>query len=168
MKLKGKWFEKKVDERQEMDLLMVEHYGFWLMFYMLLAAILIQTFFLEDGFKMAKAEWIILMVTSLVCVLGWAWKGVWNYQNRKIPGIRTCLLYSIGISVGLGILFGILFALKSDDAGPGRIIQQTGAAMSIMFVITFFVFILIGATARHREKTLAEQNFDDEDDPDDI
>ncbi len=168
MKWKGKWFKNKVDERQEKDLMMVEHYGFWLMYYMLLAAILIQTFFVEDGFEMAKAEWIIFMVTSLVCVLGWAWKGVWNYQNRKIPGMRTCLLYSIGSSVGIGIPFGILFALKSDGGGVGKIMRQTFTTMAIIFVISLLAFVVIGTVARHREKTLAERDFDDEDDSDEI
>ena len=49
----------------------VEHIGFWLMYYMLLAAILIQSFSFEDGFRLATAEWIIFMLTSIICVIGW-------------------------------------------------------------------------------------------------
>lgn len=49
----------------------VEHIGFWLMYYMLLAAILVQSFFFEDGFRLAAAEWIIFMLTSIICVIGW-------------------------------------------------------------------------------------------------
>jgi hypothetical protein len=54
-----------------MDLMKVEHIGFWLMYYMLLAAILIQSFSFEDGFRLATAEWIIFMLTSIICVIGW-------------------------------------------------------------------------------------------------
>ena len=59
--MKLKWFEKKVDERQEMDLLKVEHFGFWMMYWMLLAALIIQGIFMEDGVKRAAGEWIIFM-----------------------------------------------------------------------------------------------------------
>ena len=82
--------------------------------------------------------------------------------------MRTCLLYSIGSSVGIGIPFGILFALKSDGGGVGKIMRQTFTTMAIIFVISLLAFVVIGTMARHREKTLAERDFDDEDDSDEI
>lgn len=163
MKLKRKWFEKKVDERQEMDLLKVEHFGFWLMYYMLLAAILIQSIFFEDGFRLAAGEWIIFMLISIICVVGWVRKGVWTYQSRKIPGVRSYLLYSIVTAFGVGIPFALLFAIKWSDTSFKSIAIRIIMMVAALFVITFPTFFIVGTIAKRREKALAEQNFDDDD-----
>lgn len=163
MKLKGKWFEKKVDERQEMDLLKVEHFGFWLMYYMLLAAILIQSIFFEDGFHLAAGEWIIFMLISIICVVGWVRKGVWTYQSRKIPGVRSYLLYSTVTAFGVGIPFAVLFAFKGNDISFKGIAMRIIIMVVTLFVISFPTFFIVGTIAKRREKALAEQNFDDDD-----
>lgn len=77
-----KLFEKKVDERQEMDLLQIEHYGFWLMFWMLLVEIVIQGVVLDGGDKIV-GEWIVFMATCVFVVIGWIRKGVWSYQAKN-------------------------------------------------------------------------------------
>ena len=166
MKLKGKWFEKKVDERQEMDLMKVEHIGFWLMYYMLLAAILVQSFFFEDGFRLAAAEWIIFMLTSIICVIGWIRKGVWNYQTRKIPGVRSYLLYSIITALGFGIPFVLFFAFKWNDTSLKVIAIRIVIMAASLFVITFAAFLIAGTIAKRREKKLAEQDFEEDEEED--
>jgi len=164
MKLKCKWFEKKVDERQEMDLLKVEHFGFWLMYYMLLAAIFIQTFLIEDGARMAAAEWIIFMSVSIICLIGWIRKGVWGYHTRKVPGVRSYLIYSIVTSIGLGTFFGVLFAFKWKDTSPESIALRIAIMVISMFIICFPAYLVTGTLAKRREKQLADQDSNEEDD----
>lgn len=163
MKLKGKWFEKKVDERQEMDLLKVEHIGFWLMYYMLLAAIFIQLFLFDDGFEMAAGEWIIFMSISVICLIGWIRKGVWSYQTKKVPGIRSYLLYSTITAIGAGIFFGVFSSFKWNDTSFESIATRIGSNMITMFAITFPIFLIIGTITKHREKKLGDQDFEEED-----
>lgn len=162
MKLKCKWFEKKVDERQEMDLLKVEHMGFWLMYYMLLAAIFIQIFLFDDGFEMAAGEWIIFMSISIICLIGWIRKGVWSYQTRKVPGVRSYLKYSIISAIGLGIVFGVAFSFKWNDTSPSGIIMRIISTMITMFIIIFPTFLVAGTIARRREKKLSDKDFEED------
>ena len=84
---KFKWFEKKVDERQERDIMEVEHIGFWAMYYMLLAAIIIQAFFVEGGEKHLVGEFVVFMVTSVIVLAGWMRKGVPALQHYYHAGI---------------------------------------------------------------------------------
>lgn len=87
-------FAKKVDERQEMDLLKVEHYSFWLMYYLLLIEIVIQGIILDEGDKII-GEWIVFMIVSVFALAGWIRKGVWSYQAKKVPGVKSYLRYSL-------------------------------------------------------------------------
>ena len=73
-----KIFNKKVDERQEMDLLRVEHYSFWLMFWLLAIEIIVQGIILDGGDKIL-GEWIVFMATAVFSVAGFIRKGVWSY-----------------------------------------------------------------------------------------
>lgn len=159
--MKLKWFEKKVDERQEMDLLKVEHFGFWMMYWMLLAALIIQGIFMEDGAKRAAGEWIIFMVTSVVMVAGWVRKGVWNYQNRKIPGVKSYLVYSLITAFAAGLPFGILFELKKDTGDIIGIFINVCIYMALIFIISFVIFFIVGSIAKKREADLADQDYED-------
>lgn len=168
MELKRKWFEKKVDERQEMDLLKVEHFGFWLMYYMLLAAILIQTIILNKDFEVAAGEWIIFMSITIISLIGWIRKGVWGYHTRKVPGIRSCLLYSILTSIGVGTVFGLLFAFKWNNTSPKGIAVYIIMTVASLFVISCPAFLLAGALTKQREKRLAGQDFEEDDEEEEI
>lgn len=156
--MKLKWFEKKVDERQEMDLLKVEHFGFWLMYWMLLAALIIQGIFMEDGVKRAAGEWIIFMITSVVVVVGWVRKGVWNYQNRKVPGVKRYFGYSLITALAAGLPLGILSELKKGTNDIRGILISVCVYMAVMFIITFVVFLIVGSIAKKREADLADQD----------
>ena len=159
--MKLKWFEKKVDERQEMDLLKVEHFGFWMMYWMLLAALIIQGIFMEDGIKRAAGEWIIFMTASVTVTAGWVRKGVWNYQNRKVPGVKSYLGYSLITAVAAGLPFGILFELKKGTNDIKGILISACFYMAVMFIIMFVAFLAVGGITKKREAYLARQDEED-------
>lgn len=165
--MKIKWFEKKVDERQEMDLLRVEHYGFWFMYWMLFAVLVIQAFFVEEGGKLVIGELIVFMSTSIFVMLGWMRKGVWSYQNRKVPGVKSYVKYSLIIMFVAGLPFGILIGIKwHQDYLPG-ILSCVAFYMVLMFGLSFITYWIIGSLTKRREKILAEKALlEDEDDED--
>ncbi|MBO5057166.1 MAG: hypothetical protein J6C64_12540 [Lachnospiraceae bacterium] len=166
--MKVKWFKKRVDERQEMDLLKVEHFGFWFMYWMLFAALIIQGLFMEDGVKRAAGEWIVFMSTSVVVLIGCVRKGVWSFHTRKVPGIKAYLLYSLIASVLAGVPFGILFGLRANGNSLKGIILFIVYYMVLMYIITFAGFLIVGTIARKREAALANQDFEEEDDEEDL
>lgn len=160
--MKVKWFKKRVDERQEMDLLKVEHFGFWFMYWMLFAALIIQGLLMEDGVKRAAGEWIVFMSTSVAVLIGCIRKGVWSFHTKKVPGIKAYLLYSLITSVLAGVPFGILFGLKANADSSKGIILFIVYYMMLMYVITFAGFLMVGTITKKREAALAVKDFEDD------
>lgn len=161
--MKIKWFEKKVDERQEMDLLKVEHYGFWFMYWMLFVASIVQGLFMKDGGKLAIGELIVFMSTSVFVLIGFMRKGVWSYQSRKVPGVKSYLKYSLIVMIVAGLPFGILFGFRNhQDYLPG-ILSCVAFYMVLMFGVSFISYLIVGSITKKREKTLAEKALSEED-----
>lgn len=168
MRRLNRLFEKKVDERQEMDLLRVEHICFWSMYWMLLASIIIQVFFVEEGGRFILGEWIVFMITSVLAVAGCIRKGVWSRQTKKIPGVKAYVRYSLIAMAAAGIPLGLLHSYRSGSGEMSIKITLISIAiyMIFMFVMTFLGFLLVGALARRREAKLTLQDAEEEDEED--
>lgn len=161
-----KVFSKKVDERQERDLMLVEHYGFWLMYWLLLASMVIQGVIMDQDSQI-KGEWIVFMVTSVFVVVGWIRKGVWSYQSRKMPGIKACLGYSLIAGI-VGGLMGAAFGFKWQPDNMSGVFICVAIYAGMIFVISFVVFLVLAGIGRQREKKLElEAVGEDEEDEED-
>ncbi|MEY8325150.1 DUF6773 family protein [Lachnospiraceae bacterium 54-11] len=164
---KFKWFEKKVDERQERDIMEVEHIGFWSMYYMLLAAIIIQAFFIEDGGKHLVGEFVVFMAASVIVVVGWIRKGVWTYQSRKVPGVKAYLRYSIITMLVFGLPFGIYNGIRAKRDWSS-IAADTAITMLYIFIVCFVTFMILGTITKKREEKLASQTYEENEDEEDL
>ena len=153
-------FAKKVDERQEMDLLQVEHNSFYLMYFLLLIEMVIQGIILDEGDKIF-GEWIVFMIVSAFALVGWTRKGVWSYQYRKVPGIKSHLLGSLAAGVVGGIL-GFCGGLKRNPGNISALMMVVVCMAAGTFVATFVLFLICGAIARKREKKLEMEAIEDE------
>ncbi|MBO5487081.1 MAG: hypothetical protein J5988_09195, partial [Eubacterium sp.] len=116
----------------------------------------------------AAGEWIVFMSTSVVVLIGCVRKGVWSFHTRKVPGIKAYLLYSLIASVLAGVPFGILFGLRANGNSLKGIILFIVYYMVLMYIITFAGFLIVGTIARKREAALANQDFEEEDDEEDL
>ena len=163
MKVIKELFAKRVDERQEMELLKVEHIGFWAMYWMLFAALLIQGVIMQKEIEVVAGEFITFMVTSLIVLIGWVRKGVWSYQSRKVPGIKAYLCYSLVTGVIGGLFFGILLGIRWHQNDVKGIVACVLFYIVFLFGFTFVVFLVFGTIARKRERML-EQAESEEDD----
>lgn len=152
MNLFRKLFSKKVDERQEMDLLRVEHYSFWLMFWLLAIEIVVQGIILDGGDKIL-GEWIVFIVTAVFSVAGFVRKGVWSYQAKKVPGVKAYFLYSI-IAGAAGAVISFLGMFKRSHGNLQGVLAGTIGTATGIFVISFIVFSVLGTITRHRERKL--------------
>lgn len=157
-------FAKKVDERQEMDLLRVEHNSFYLMYFLLLIEMVIQGVILDGGDKIF-GEWIVFMIVSAFAMIGWLRKGVWNYQHRKVPGIKSHLLGSLAAGVVGGIL-GFCGGLKRSPGNIPAIMMLVVCTAAGTFVATFVLSLIGGAIARKREKELEMEAIEDDEEDD--
>ena len=157
-------FAKKVDERQEMDLLRVEHNSFYLMYFLLLIEMVIQGVILDGGDKIF-GEWIVFMIVSAFALVGWMRKGVWNYQHRKVPGIKSHLLASLAAGAFGGIL-GFCGGLKRSPGNIPAIMMLVICTAAGTFVATFVLCLIGGAIARKREKKLEMEAIEDDEEDD--
>lgn len=160
-----KLFEEKVDERQRMDLLCIEHYGFWLMFWLLTVEMVIQGIILDGGDKIL-GEGIVFMIVAVFVTIGWAWKGVWSYQSRKVPGVKSYLAYSLLASIIVGIL-RILGDVRDSSENIEMILNNAVITAIYTFGITFIFFLIGGGFTKIREKKLETEAEEDNEDGED-
>lgn len=151
------WFEKKVDERQEKELLKVEHYSFWFMYWLLLGVLIIQVFIMEQSWQAVAGEFIVFMAASLFLIVGCIRRGVWSYQTRKVPGVKSYLLYSLTAAVLAGLPFGLLSGIKWHQGFLPGILFCVIFYMVFIFAATFVTYCIVGAITKHREKTLEQE-----------
>lgn len=156
-------FEKKVDERQELELLKVEHTGFWSVYWMLLASVLVQGVVMNKGLAEVLPEFIIFMISCVIIIVGCARKGLWSYQSRKVPGVKSYLMYSVITGVLAGLFFGIVNTTKWAGGDVKTIVISVILHIIGFFAVTFVAFLIIGGIAKKREAKLAEVDFEDED-----
>lgn len=154
-------FAKNVDERQEMDLLKVEHCSFWLMYYLLVIEIVVQGIILDGGDKIL-GEWIVFMVVSIFALVGWIRKGVWSFQSKKVPGVKSYLRYSLITGVVAGII-GFLGGLKGSAGNIPMLMEKIIGTAAGGFLVAFILFLIMGSITRKREKKLEEQAAEEED-----
>lgn len=159
-----KFFAKKVDERQEMDLLRVEHYSFWLMFWLLAIEIVVQGIVLDGGDKIL-GEWMVFMATAIFAVAGFIRKGVWSYQSKKVPGVKSYFLYSL-IAGTVGGVLGFLGGMKRSPGNQGAICANAVGMATGIFAISFVGFSILGTITRHREKKLEMEAMEEDTDED--
>lgn len=159
-----KFFAKKVDERQEMDLLRVEHYSFWLMFWLLAIEIVVQGIILDGGDKIT-GEWIVFMITAVFSVAGFIRKGVWSYQSKRVPGVKSYFLYSL-IAGAVGGVLGFLGGMKRSPGNQGAICANVVGMATGIFAISFVGFSVLGTITRYREKKLELEAMEEDTDED--
>ena len=80
--------------------------------------------------------------------------------------MRYYLLYSIITALGFGIPFALFFAFKWNDTSLKVIAIRIVIMAASLFVITFAAFLIAGTIAKRREKKLAEQDFEEDDEED--
>ena len=155
-----KIFNKKVDERQEMDLLRVEHYSFWLMFWLLAIEIIVQGIIL-DGSDKILGEWIVFMATAVFSVAGFIRKGVWSFQAKKVPGVKSYFLYSVIAGAAGGVIGFFIMFRRSPDT-PQAVLAGTFGMAAAVFAISFAAFCVLGSITKLREKKLEREAVEDD------
>ena len=99
--------KSNLDERQEMQLLQIEHRGYWLAFLGLLISLLIQTGIGVDGFRTIAGEFIVFMLLAIYMVIACIKNGIWDRKLKPTKKTTAIIMF-----VSTMILCYILLSLS--------------------------------------------------------
>ena len=127
-----------LDEREMMEMYRIEHHGFWLLYGLLCAAVVVQLLAGCAAGQMA-GELAALIVVSVVMIIANARQGIWEADARPsaMGNAKTALLAALAVSVLVG-------AMKRS----ARLALTSGAAM---FALCFALLELMMALVRRRQ-----------------
>ena len=157
---KGKKLKNYLDERQEQQLLEVEHRGCWLAFWGLLIALMVQQIMGVETAQMA-GEWIVFMVLAAYLVIACARRGIWD--RRFKPNTKTNLLFAAGGSV----LSGAVMFVTVYHRHPEYIVGSIAAGVfdaGFLFVIIFVSLSILAKLVTDRQKKMDVEPEDDAND----
>lgn len=144
---------------QELKLLKIESRGFWLAFFGLFAAVLIQIFLYGSEFTdHAIGEFIIFLVMAVYLICGCLKNGIWDRHLQATPAVN------IGCSFLAAALAGLFNAIMSY-----RNYHSVGGSIAVFVVYFFMTGIVLSVTLcvctalyRRKRKQLEEENEEDE------
>lgn len=150
--------KNNLDERQEQILLRIEHNGFWLAFWGLFAAMIVQGI-LDFDFKNLAGEWIVFMLLALYLMAGCLRQGIWD--RRLKPDMSSNIAVSLTSALAAGTL-GFLHTVKNF---PDRILGSIASGIVyavITFTICFGVLQFSARLFRKKQSRLEEEPSENE------
>ncbi|MGC6177489.1 DUF6773 family protein [Lacrimispora sp. 38-1] len=137
--------KNNLDEMQEQKLLKIEHYGFWFVYWGLLAAILLQVTLAADVknlFHNIAGEWLVFMFVSIYMLIACLINGIWDRKLK--PNLKTNIILSLLSGTLCGVIFFVSSYYKygklAGAAATGIFIFVQIFVLSIA-ALTFCVFI---------------------------
>ena len=151
-----KKIRKVIDERQELEMLKIEHFGFWIMFWLLFASIVIQTG-MGASFKQFGVEFGVFMIGCIFTLIAYLRRGLWDYYTK--PGIKTYLFYSIVSTIIVGVLFGVIkyVTISYFRNSIWKLMISVSIFCVFIFVLTFTTMYLTGQYAIKKQKQLEKK-----------
>ena len=123
--------KSNLDEMQEQEMLKIEHYGCWMAYWGLLAAMVIQMVMRVPGAQML-GEWIIFVIMSLYICIACMRKGIWD--RRLKANWKTNLVISLLAAVAVAVLVVLSNPYLSE---PLDYVLTAGLTGGFTFVLCF-------------------------------
>jgi hypothetical protein len=156
-----KWFKfkKKVDERQEIELLRAERDAFVVMSVVLVIVMMIKISlagFDINEYKNLISDYIVLFAGIIGLTVSCIKRGVWVHTNK--PNKQVYFICSF-----LGsILFSIIFFFVFHFMPMSYRLYASVIAFFVGIIIAFTALLLIGKLANKSQMKLQEKYSDDE------
>ena len=146
-RMKMKKMKSNLDERQEMQLLQIEHRGFWFAFWALVISLLIQTGMGIDGFRSIAGEFIVFMLLGIYMVIACIRNGIWD---RKLKPTRKNNIIASTIAGAVVAGFHFFISYYRYQKLYGSI-----ATAIIMFVSTMILcYILLSLSIKLYQRSV--------------
>ena len=145
--------KSNLDEMQEQKLLKIEHNGYWLGFWGLLAAILIQSALDPGNIRAMVGEFVVFTLMGAYMVLDCMRNGIWDRKLK--PNWQT----NLKLSLLAGVLFGVYQAVRVYL----RLHLLLGAAVTLVisaaliFVLCFGGLQIASALTKRRKQHLEDE-----------
>ena len=151
--------KNNLDERQEQILLKIEHNSFWMVFWMLIAAMLIQEIVFKADIRTFGGECIILLIVCVYMTISCIRNGIWDRKLK--PKTSTNILASLIAGVGLGVVnFFVIY--RSFPASIGGA-AAAGVIVGLFAFTACFILLSLGAKAvKKRNEELNEEPEEEE------
>ena len=94
--------KNQLDEMQEQTMRKIESHGFWLLWYSLLAAWIVQTVF--GAADKAAGEWVVFMIGCIYMVVACLRNGLWERHFSDTPLANA--VYSLVAAVAVTLISG--------------------------------------------------------------
>lgn len=150
--------KKEIDERQQADLNRVTSYGYWIAFYLLIAAILVEGVILSRPFREWAVEWAVFMIIAVYEVIAGIRIGVWTETKQK-PGKRDYVRYSLIGSILFSAVFtlGYYFRLMPEKRTFGNIASMFVYWFTLLAVLLLIAYFIGGGIYNRRRKKMEEE-----------
>lgn len=152
MRLKGET-KSVLDERELQELYGIEHRGLWLMYGLLCAAVIVQMLLGAD-FKQMAGEWLVIVVSSVVLIVAYARRGIWDDRSR--PSVRGNAAYS-------ALCAGVVALIAQCIRRRVGVALFMGAAMfALSFCLLTGLMLYLRRRQERRERELEQELEQDE------
>ena len=146
-----------LDEQQERKLLEIESRGFWLAFWGILLALIVETVVMTKDLCAIIGELVLFMGLALYLAISCMRAGIWD--RRADMSRRTCLLFSLAAGICAGLfVFAFTFARYQKPIG-----SLCAGAIGVVFTIAL-TYLILRLTARATKKRQDELNAEPDDD----
>ena len=155
MNIKEFFKRDNLDEMQKQTLLKIESCGFWALWVLLLAALIIESLLGFTPREMA-AEWFIFMLGCAYSVLSDLRAGIWD--RRFKPNTKTNAV----VSVAGGVAVFVWGLIKFAALGAGIAVLQAVIMGVCTWVLCFATLQLIMQAYKKRHAELENPKEDDD------
>lgn len=122
----------KLDEMQEKKLLKLEEAGFWMIFWLLFAAIIVQI--VADGnFKAVIGEIIVLLIASVYIAFSSLKNGVWS--KNQTPTLKSNVLTSLIPAILLGVFQAVRAFVILKKSVAVDLLLKIAAVMVVAYLV---------------------------------
>ncbi len=145
--------QNNLDEMQEQKLLKIEHNGFWLGFWALLTAIMMQLLFFRS-MQMIAGELLVFFGLCIYMLVDCLRNGLWD--RRLKADRKTNFLASLS-AAGAVFLFDLAFCAFSSQL-PVKIALLVGIFASLLtFFLTFGILTVCTKLYQKRRNSLEQE-----------
>lgn len=147
---------KQLDEMQECKLLKIQEKGFWLVFWVLFAAIFVQAL-IGTTLKEIAGEIVVLVVASIYIAAASLKNGLWTRNTQ--PTVKVNLATSIIPALILGVFWAIRSIVVLDKPISESSVQIIIVILSA-YVVCFLMLEILRRVYKHRREKLDDVEED--------
>ena len=142
MKKNKKLFDEiTLDERQEQNMLDVEHKGFWFIYWLLIIVGVVELLIAgPDHISIVAGEWIVIMAASAYVVLATLKKGLWS--RKLAPTTKNNCIISLISAFACGAVLFIIIFRNSHNLVSSAIAAVSGFLTTVVLCIIAFRIIM--------------------------